>query len=203
MSVVVRAQLPRSAPRELDPAIVAAARRGEGWACRELVRFHQRPIHALMWRMLGSAGRRGLAEDLTQEAFLRAFRALPRFDPRGAAPLSAWLLRIAARTAIDELRRRRPVMAALERVELADAWLEGGMPRPDEAAQWASTARAIREAVDRLSPEVRAAFVLRAYHELRYPEIAEALEIDLGTVKSRLFRARQALAERLREIGHG
>ena len=186
-------------PQELDPAIVAAARRGEGWACRELVRFHQRPIHALMWRMLGSSGRRGLAEDLTQEAFLRAFRSLPRFDPQGVAPLSAWLLRIAARTAIDELRRRRPVMAALERVDLA----EGGAPRPDEVAQWASTARAIREAVDRLSPEVRAAFVLRAYHDMRYPEIAEALEIDLGTVKSRLFRARQALAERLREIGHG
>jgi RNA polymerase sigma-70 factor (ECF subfamily) len=198
VSVIVRGQTLRIPPRELDPAIVGAARRGEGWACRELVRFHERPIHALMWRMLGSAGRRQLAEDLTQEAFLRAFRSLPRFDPRGAAPLSSWLLRIAARTAIDELRRRRPTASAIDEVDLADR-----AARPDEVAQWASTARAVREAVDRLSPEVRAAFVLRAYHELSYPEIADALEIDLGTVKSRLFRARQALAERLREIDHG
>lgn len=203
MSVVVRAQTLRTPPRELDPAIVAAARRGEGWACRELVRFYQRPIHALMWRMLGSAGRRELAEDLTQEAFLRAFRSLPRFDPRGPAPLSAWLLRIAARTAIDELRRRRPVITALEHLEAEPRREPGGVPRPDEVAQWASTARAIRQAVDRLSPEVRAAFLLRAYHEMSYPEIADALEIDLGTVKSRLFRARQALVQRLREVDHG
>lgn len=199
MVAVARAGTIEIARRELDPAAVEAARAGDDAACRALVRFYQRPIHALMWRMLGSAGRRPLAEDLTQEAFVRAFRALPRFDPHGVAPLSAWLLRIATRTAIDELRRRRLAVAPLDLVEPTAS----SAARPDEIAQWTSTAGAVRRAADRLSPEVRAAFVLRAYHELSYPEIAEALDVDLGTVKSRLFRARATLAEQLGEFRHG
>jgi RNA polymerase sigma-70 factor, ECF subfamily len=183
--------------RELDAATLAAAQAGADWACRSLVECYQHGVHALIWRMLGSAGRRSLADDLTQEAFLRAFGSLPRFDPTGSARLSTWLLSIAARTTIDELRRKRPMMMTL------DAEAEAGsMLRPDLVAERDSIAAAIVQAIDQLGPEIRAAFVLRAYHELSYPEIAAALQVDLGTVKSRLWRARQTLQVSLKEIRH-
>jgi RNA polymerase sigma-70 factor (ECF subfamily) len=197
--VVVAATSP--APRrsaELEPQALTAAIAGESWAFRELVRCYQRRVHGLVWRMLGSLGRRTLAEDVTQEVFLRAFRALPRFEVRGETPLSSWLLAIAARTAIDELRKRRLSVAPLDVVAPPPARAAG----PDEVASWASTARAVERAAAELAPEIRAAFILRAYHEQSYAEIAVALDIDLGTVKSRLHRARKALSEQLGEHDH-
>jgi len=174
-----------------DGDVLAAAQRGDAWACRRFVLEHQQAVFALVWRMLGPAGRRGQAEDVTQDALVRALRALPRFDPLGRAKLSTWVLTIATRTAIDELRRRQADHAPLEDIELVDA------ERPDTTVEQARLGRAIADAVGELGPEVRAAFVLRAYHDLSYPEIANALGVDIGTVKSRLFRARQALQARL------
>lgn len=183
---------------EIEPRIVSAAIAGESWAFREIVRFYQRIVHSVVWRMLGSPGRRTFAEDVTQEVFLRAFRSLPRFEIRADKPMSSWLLTIAVRTAIDELRKRRPVVTALDVVAVPPA---ADDVRPDQAAEWASTARAVKKAADALAPQIRAAFVLRAYHELSHPEIAEALGVEVGTVKSRLHRARKALAKQLGEVG--
>ena len=183
------------APRELDGATLVAAQRGERWAWRVLVETYQGRVHALAHRMLAGAGRRALAEDLVQEAFVRVFGALPRFSPSGPARLSTWILGIAARTVIDELRRRHIPEAPLSVVEERPA----GGERPDERSERASIGRAIAKAVATLSPEVRAAFVLRAYHELSYLEIAEHLEIEVGTVKSRLWRAKAALQRHLEE----
>jgi RNA polymerase sigma-70 factor (ECF subfamily) len=176
-----------------DADVLAAAQRGDPWACRAFVRKHQEIVFALVWRMLGRAGRRGQAEDVAQEALTRALRALPRFAPEGRAKLSTWVLTIATRTVIDELRRRRADHERLEdfELELVDP------ARPDTSVEQERLGRAIADAVESLGPEVRAAFVLRAYHELSYPEIAAALGVDIGTVKSRLFRARQALQARL------
>jgi RNA polymerase sigma-70 factor (ECF subfamily) len=193
---VARAEPRSSRTPEIDPEVLGAAVAGEHWAFKEIVRFYQRLVHAVVWRMLGSPGRRGFAEDVTQDAFLRAFRSLPRFDVGGRAPFSAWLVSITVRTAIDELRRRRPEVASLDLIALSPSM----GARPDEAAEWASTARAVRAAADDLAPEIRAAFVLRAYHEFSYAEIAQALGVDLGTVKSRLHRARRALVEHLGEF---
>jgi RNA polymerase sigma-70 factor (ECF subfamily) len=184
-------------PRELDVATLAAARRGEPWAQRLFVQRFEIPVFRLCTRMLGAAGRSGAAEDVTQEALLRIVRALPRFVDDGAAKLSTWVLTIATRTVIDDLRRRiRPVVAFDPELALAP-------DRADEDAQRRAMATAIASALDELAPEIRAAFVLRAYHDLSYPEIAAALEIDLGTVKSRLWRARAALQVRLREVHRG
>jgi RNA polymerase sigma-70 factor (ECF subfamily) len=176
-----------------DADVLAAAQRGEAWACRAFVREHQDAVFALAWRILGRAGRGGQAEDVAQEAFVRALRSLPRFDPAGVAKLSTWVLTIATRTIIDELRRRSTRHESLDAVagELVDP------ARPDIDIEHQRLGRAIADAVDGLGPEVRAAFVLRAYHDLSYPEIAAALGVDIGTVKSRLFRARQALQARL------
>ncbi len=198
MLAIAQALPPQAAapPRasDLDAASLARAAAGEPQACRLLIRRYQRPVGALLRRMLGPAGMDDLAEDLAQETFLRAFRALPRFDPAGPARLSTWLLRIAARLAINELERRRPRLAAVLCDTLAD---EGGA---DALARRRRIASAIQQAVTELPPAFRAAFILREYHGLEYAEIAEALDLDVGTVRSRLHRARHRLRVTLEEL---
>jgi len=181
----------------LDAATLAAARRGEPWAQRAFIVCFQGAVHRLCFRMLGQANREGVAEDITQEALVRIVRALPSFADEGSAKLSTWVLTIAARTAIDELRRRRPELATI------DALVLPSEDRADLVAERRSLAIAIARAIDGLSPEIRAAFVLRAYHDLAHAEIADVLGIDVGTVKSRLWRARAALQLRLQEVRRG
>lgn len=181
---------------ELDELTVASAQRGNVRAKRALVERYQRPVLALISRMMRGHGDSGLVEDLAQETFLRVFRALPRFDRNGTARLSTWILTIASHRAIDELRRRRletrPIDPSAPDLEALD--------RADETAERRMLARSIQRAVETLAPEYRATFILREYHGLEYAEIAEALEIDLGTVKSRLNRARRRLREALVEV---
>jgi RNA polymerase sigma-70 factor (ECF subfamily) len=188
---------PAPAPPALDGATLAAARRGEPWAQRAFVECFQAAVHRLCFRLLGHAGRSGIAEDVTQDALVRIVRALPAFVDDGPAKLSTWVLTIAARTVIDELRHRRPESVAIETLALV------GDDRADLVAERRAIAHAIAAALAELSPEIRAAFVLRAYHELGHAEIAAALDIDVGTVKSRLWRARAALQARLKEVRRG
>jgi RNA polymerase sigma-70 factor (ECF subfamily) len=172
---------PRTAT-ELDEITLKRAIRGEAAACRALVEAYQTRVFALASRMVGQRGR-ATVEDVAQETFLGVFRRLPAFDVAGPARLSTWILSICARRAIDELRKQRPETGiAIEKV--------GG-------SRDAVTARAIEAAVGELGPEHRAAFLLREYHGLDYDEICTALGLELGTVKSRLSRARAALRERL------
>ncbi len=153
-----------------------------------MIECYQHRVFALVSRML--AGRdRTTVEDVAQDTFLAVFKQLPSYQPRGPARLSTWILTIAARRAIDEFRRHRPS-------PIAEPELPGGT-RADDQARRREIQRAIEAALAELSPELRAAFLLREYHGLEYAEIAKALEIDLGTVKSRLSRARAALRERL------
>lgn len=187
--------MPPTPSAELDELTLARAQRGDPRARRDLVVRYQRPVFAILSRMLH--GRSGLppVEDLAQETFLKVFRALPGFDRNGPARLSTWILTIASRLAIDELRRRRPELAAL------DATTEpAGTSAADSDTERRALADLLRRAIDDLSPEFRAAFLLREYHELEYAEIADNLKIDLGTVKSRLSRARAALRRALEEV---
>jgi RNA polymerase sigma-70 factor (ECF subfamily) len=183
-------------PVDRDAEAIAAAQQGDKAACRRLFARFQRSVHALVWRMLGSHARRSIVEELVQEAFMRAFRSLPRFDLHGPARFSTWLLSIAMRTAIDELRRPRAPLAELTVMP------DDERCRPDARAEQQSLGRAIARAVDGLGPELRATFILRGYHDLTYPEIADALGVDVGTVKSRLHRARRALQHALMEVRH-
>jgi RNA polymerase sigma-70 factor (ECF subfamily) len=179
---------------EVDEITLARAKRGEEPARRALVERYQRPVHALLFRMLG--GRGDVAADLAQETFVRVFGALARFSPAGPARLSTWILTIATRLALNELRRR-------PHEPLADAEVEvPGGARPDRELERRAVAAAVRRAIGELKPDYRAVLILREYHELEYEDIAVALEIDLGTVKSRLARARGALREALGELGH-
>jgi RNA polymerase sigma-70 factor, ECF subfamily len=181
-------------PTDLDELTLARAQRGDRQAFRTLVERYERPVFALLGRMLLRAGRESLVEDLAQETFVRVFRGLPSFGSDGRNNISSWILTIAARLAIDELRRQPVGVERLDAVALAVADDVGA----DERSERRRVAAAIERAVAELAPEYRAAFLLREVHEMDYESIAEALRIDVGTVKSRLSRARAALRNALR-----
>jgi RNA polymerase sigma-70 factor (ECF subfamily) len=168
-----------------DELTLRRAQRGDEPAWRALIDRHQAPVHALIWRLL--AGRqRHRVEDLVQETFVRVLRVLPDFDPAGPASLLTWMLTIATRLTLNELRR--PEHAALLHEPLASPG-----DRADAQAERRRLASAIQAGVAALPAAQRAVFILREYHDLDYAEIAAALDLDLGTVKSRLARARGAL----------
>lgn len=181
---------------ELDEVTISRAQRGDLRARRMLVDRYQRPVLALVSRLLRGSADAALVEDIAQETFLRVFRALPRFDRSGPARLSTWILTIASHRTIDELRRRRVETRPFD----PSAFEVPANDRADLDAERRMLARVLGDAIQALSPEYRAAFVLREYHGLEYTEIAEALSIDLGTVKSRLNRARGRLRQALKEV---
>jgi RNA polymerase sigma-70 factor (ECF subfamily) len=158
-------------------------------AFRALVVDHQDAVHAVLAQML-FRGATADVDDLAQETFLRVSRALPRFEPREPGHLARWIKTIAARVAIDHLRRKRPAVESFdERVHHL------GGASADELAQFRRLGARVEAALTELGDEQRSVLVLRQLHGLDYREIADALQIDLGTVKSRLHRARARLRE--------
>jgi RNA polymerase sigma-70 factor, ECF subfamily len=176
---------------ELDELAIRRAANGDPAATRALVERYQHRVFALISRMLWRQGRATI-EDIAQDTFLRVFQNLAKFEVQGPAKLSTWILTIAARRSIDELRRMRPTPTDDIRGTSTD--------RTDADIHRKQLVAAIEAAIADLSPELRAAFMLREYHQLEYTEIARSLGIELGTVKSRLNRARQLLRERLAEV---
>ena len=130
------------------------------------------------------------AEDVTQEAFLAAWRALPEF--RGDCRFSTWLYRLVSNAAIDCLRREKKHR---DTGDVDDLELPDGGPSLQEQAERSDTRDAVRRALDRLSPEHRQVLLLRFMQELDYGEIARALNVSEGTVKSRINRAKSKLRE--------
>ena len=191
----MNAQALESNPAELDEVTFSRAQRGDERAFRELVVRYQRPVYDVLWRMVEGTDLRHRVEDLTQDTFVRVFGALDRFSYRGSARLSTWILTIATRLALNELRRTRrtiPIEQVADHLIAADT--------ADSAIQRRRLGQAIARAIAALQPKFRAALVLREYHHLEYDEIAAALEVDVGTVKSRLSRARAQLRAALEEV---
>src|SRR5687768_3370256 len=180
-----------------EAALVARCTAGDEIACAELVSTHQRMVYALALHLLGD---RDEALDLSQEVFLRVFRTLAGF--RGQSALRTWIYRIVVNQARNRQRwwRRRH---RSEQVSLDEHLRQfGDFPSATEAApdrQLArkETAARIWSALERLPFDQRTALVLREIDGLRYDEIAFSLGVAVGTVKSRLTRARQALREEL------
>ena len=140
------------------------------------------------------------AEDLAQETFVRVFRALDRYDLE--RPFSAWIFTIASRLAIDHLRRRRVQTVSLQVQEpgsheerTIDVRDEG--PGPEELTSNAEEEKRSKELIDSLPEHYRVVVVLRHQQDLSYEEIAEALNLPLGTVKARIHRARALMKDRL------
>lgn len=175
----------------LDELTLRRAQRGDERAWRDLIDRYQAPIHALIWRLLAGRARHRV-EDLVQETFVRVLRALPGFDPAGPATLSTWMLTIATRLTLNELRR--PEHRSLDAEEESD---QRTAQPTEQLIERRRLGAAIAAGVASLPDAQRAVLVLREYHDLDYQEIAAALELDLGTVKSRLARARTALRAHL------
>jgi RNA polymerase sigma-70 factor (ECF subfamily) len=181
--------VPTPAGRELDPATLARARSGDPMAFRAFVVRYERPVFALLSRMLGSGHQ---VEDLAQETFLRAFRALPAFDPEGPARTSTWLLTIATRLALDAKKKKRPEPVARE--------LASESSSPERLARQRELRAAIARAIEALPDDQRAAFVLTEFHDFSLKDVADALGAPTATIKTRLFRAREKLARALEEF---
>jgi RNA polymerase sigma-70 factor (ECF subfamily) len=171
---------------ELDDLTLARARAGDEAALTALVDRYQRRVYALIARML--VGRPQQVEDLAQEVFVKVLIGLPRFDPRGPAKLSSWILTVATRACLDVLKSKRPPAE-----ELPESLPSASDPEGETAQR--QLGRRVEAAMARLPEDWRAVIILRAYHDFDYDEIAAALGIEVGTVKSRLGRARIALKE--------
>jgi RNA polymerase sigma-70 factor, ECF subfamily len=186
-----------------DAAVVGAALRGVPEACEEIVRRYERPIFGLIARMVRDEAQ---AEDLTQDTFLKMFRALARYDP--AMRFSSWLFRIAHNTAIDYLRQRRllvvtPVDDPDDEADPLQALPDPAAISPERSAERAELTVAVEHALDRVRPDYRAVLVLRYQEGLEYQEIADIIGAPLGTVKTFLHRARRDLARELSTTGWG
>jgi RNA polymerase sigma-70 factor, ECF subfamily len=185
-----------TSPPELDDVTLGRASRGDAAAFRALVERYQRPVYEVLYRMLALPAGVARVEELTQETFVKVHGALARFEPDGPGRLSTWILTIATRLALNELRRGPPAVPLDQAPEPAGPDTDGA----DRQLERRRLGRALAAAIAALPASQRAAIVLRAYHDLDYRDIAAILEIDVGTVKSRIARGRARLRELLREV---
>ncbi len=178
-----------------DPTIlrwVDDALQGDQDAFAELVNTYQHAVYNLCYRMLGE---RTEAEDAAQETFLRAYMNLQRYDP--ARSFKTWMLSIASNHCIDRLRRRRLTWLSLDEPLPSSIMLASDEPQPEEATIKGQRSQAIQALLNELSTEYRAAVILRYWYDYSYTEIADILDTTESAIKSRLFRARQTLADKL------
>ena len=176
-----------------DEELVSLAREGDRSAFAELLGRHGREVFGLAFRLTHSYE---LASDVAQETWIRAWRGLPAF--RGEAAFATWVYRIAVNTCYDLLRkeRRRPSEAMPDYLDLSD-------PRAEDPYTSVELRPSVEAALATLSPDFRAVVVLSDIEGMSLPEVAEALEVPVGTVKSRLFRARRQLAGVMGNLSDG
>jgi RNA polymerase sigma-70 factor (ECF subfamily) len=188
---------------ELGPDILEGYRRGDPVAQRHVFERYRDRVFSIARHYL--KGDDAAAKDVTQEVFVRVFRAAPSF--RADARLSTWLYRIVANACIDELRRRRRVVLFGDMPPSIDRALAASDPAAPAAAAPSAAPAALESevsaAVERLSPKLRMVVLLRYFDDLSYEEIARALGCSAGTVASRLNRAHRALARKLAHLAPG
>ena len=195
-------------PRELvtltDQEVVAQARDGREAAYRELIRRYERPVFSLVLRMVRD---RQLAEDLSQETFIKALNAIGSYRPE--YKFSSWIFKIANNAAIDHLRRREldtlsldgaPHAATPEEIEATALQVGDKGETPLEELEARELGSAIERAIAQLRPEYRACILLRHVEGLAYEEIAQSLDLPLGTVKTYIHRARHELRDLLAHL---
>jgi RNA polymerase sigma-70 factor (ECF subfamily) len=167
-----------------DLEVVALVQRGDTDAYRVLVERHSQSVFKLAFRMTRNESD---AEDLVQESFLKAYRSLGRFD--GRSSFTTWLYRITANSALDLIRARKPSAEMVERKDPT--------PSPERSAISVQVRDALRDALDLLTPQERAAFTLRHFSNLSIKEISESLSLNENAAKHSIFRAVKKLREAL------
>ena len=187
--------------REIDRQLVARAQRGDKQAFELLVEKYQRKLARLLSRFIRDPAE---VEDVTQEAFIKAYRALPAF--RGDSAFYTWLYRIGINTAKNYLMamgRRAPTSTEVEADE-AEGFEEGEQLRdintPESVLLSKEIAQTVNSTIESLPEELRRAIQMREIEGLSYEDIAQAMNCPIGTVRSRIFRAREAIAEQLRPL---
>jgi len=187
--------------REIDHQLVERVREGDKRAYGLLVEKYRRKIIRLLSRMVRDPDD---LEDIAQETFIKAYRALPQF--RGDAAFYTWLYRIAVNTAKNFLVARGKAMRTVSEQavndddEPDDRLVAQDIATPESELLSKQVAIAVNEAVDSLPEELRQAITLREMEGMSYEEIAEYMACPIGTVRSRIFRAREAIASKLRPI---
>ena len=187
--------------REIDQILVERAQQGDKRAFDTLVSKYQRKLSRLISRFVRDAGE---VEDVTQEAFIKAYRALPAF--RGESAFYTWLYRIGINTAKNYLvaqGRRAPTSTEFDASE-AESMEDGDQLRdfntPESVIMSQQIVQTVNAAMEDLPAELRTAIVMRELEGLSYDEIAVAMDCPIGTVRSRIFRAREAVALKLRPL---
>ncbi|MEO8064385.1 MAG: RNA polymerase sigma factor RpoE [Pseudomonadota bacterium] len=189
---------------ESDLVLVRRVQRGDKSAFDLLVRKYQHKVVKLVLRYVRNPAE---AEDIAQEAFIKAYRALPQF--RGDSAFYTWMYRIAINTAKNSLasRDRSPIRYDLDLTDPEESHsVQARLQDPDTPEGMALTEEIrliVNSAIDALPEELKTAIVLRELDGLSYEEIAAAMECPVGTVRSRIFRAREAIDKRLREVFEG
>ncbi len=182
--------------REVDQKLVERVQAGDKRAFDALVLKYQQRVIQLVGRFVSDAD----AQDVAQEAFIKAYRALPNF--RGQSAFYTWLYRIAINTAKNHLvaRKRRP---SDQDIDVSDAELFGhtehlsDVDTPEAKALTDEIRDVVMTTIDQLPPDLRTAITLREFEGLSYEDIATAMDCPVGTVRSRIFRARAAIDEKL------
>jgi RNA polymerase sigma-70 factor, ECF subfamily len=187
--------------REIDRQLVARAQGGDKRAFELLVEKYQRKLARLLSRFIRDPAE---VEDVTQEAFIKAYRALPAF--RGDSAFYTWLYRIGINTAKNYLMamgRRAPTSTEVE-AEDAEGFEEGEQLRdintPESVLLSKEIAETVNATIESLPDELRRAIQMREIEGMSYEDIAQAMDCPIGTVRSRIFRAREAIAEQLRPL---
>jgi RNA polymerase sigma-70 factor, ECF subfamily len=189
---------------DADALLVERAKRGEVSAFEMLVVKYQRRIERLVGRMVRDTD---LVQDIAQETFIRAYRALPQF--RGESAFYTWLYRIAVNTAKKALveKKRDPLVFEGAMVSTEDGEEPSRVENelsdgetPETVLAGRQVAATVNAAIDALSEDLRQAIVLREIEGLSYEEIADVMNCPIGTVRSRIFRAREAIAVKLRPL---
>ena len=187
--------------RDIDRQLVARAQRGDKQAFSLLVAKYQRKLARLLSRFIRDPAE---VEDVTQEAFIKAYRALPAF--RGDSAFYTWLYRIGINTAKNYLMaigRRAPTSTEVE-AEEAEGFEEGEQLRdintPESVLLSKEIAETVNATIEKLPEELRKAIQMREIEGMSYEDIAQAMDCPIGTVRSRIFRAREAIAEQLRPL---
>src|SRR5438309_1743264 len=197
--LVLEKRLPVEQDSQVIHALVARCMAGDSGAWELLVRQNNRRVYNLCYRFTGSPTD---AEDLTQDVFIKIYRTLGSFDPDKAA-FTTWMTTVTRNLLVDHFRRTKQDRAT-DSMDAAPEADEDGMrlsekiedrgPRPDERVETGETQRMVHLALQELSPELREAVILRDLHDMDYKEIASALKVPEGTVKSRINRGRAELA---------